>query len=203
MSKAKHEDAFLKGFGFPVFPEIVERIRATSIKYGIRNFAFLESSAKLVNGFLKADRPITSDGYHWFCGIYFIQGSGKIAVLIPWNTDYKAEGDDKSDRLIAIYSEGEVDIEKLSLQLIAAMIKFGTEENEKWVKYHQETMQRHHDFFVFRHRETDGVLPEVERKNYELAMAREANNLVAPLPADAVNYFKTEVEQEKPKESKG
>jgi hypothetical protein len=201
MSIAKHENAFLNGFGFPVFPKIIERIRSVSTEYGITNFDFLESSAKLTSGLLRADRPTTSDGYHWFCGLYFIQGSGKIAILFPWATNYDAKGKDKSDRSIAIYFEGQVDIEKLALELIEAMIKFGTEQNKKWEKYYQETAQRHHDYFVFLYRESGGELNPQDTIEYQTAMQREATGYVNQLPDNAINYFK--VEHEKPKESKG
>lgn len=64
-----------------------------------------------------------------------------------------------------------------------------------------EARQRHHDYHVFLYREKNGVLLEVERINYEIAMAREEVGSVKPLPDGAVNYFN--VEKEKPKESKG
>ncbi len=65
-----------------------------------------------------------------------------------------------------------------------------------------EARQRHHDFYVFLHRDKKGILTQVDRLNYELAMKREEAGEADPLPEDAINYFKTKVQKEKSKEAK-
>lgn len=53
--------------------------------------------------------------------------------------------------------------------------------------YWSEAMQRHHDYYVFLFRQ--GNLSREDNAQYQLAMERENNGQVRPLPADAVSPF--------------
>lgn len=54
-----------------------------------------------------------------------------------------------------------------------------------WLKYWSETRQRHHDYFVFMHRQ--GELNPTDQDEYEIAMAREKAGKVKPLAEDATS----------------
>ena len=56
-----------------------------------------------------------------------------------------------------------------------------------WLKYWSDTRQRHHDYFVFMHRQ--GKLNPNDQAEYESAMAREKAGQVKPLPEDATSPF--------------
>lgn len=51
------------------------------------------------------------------------------------------------------------------------------------------SMQRHHDYYVFLYRESHGKLQSGDMAQYELAMQREHDGLCRPLRKDAVSPF--------------
>lgn len=55
--------------------------------------------------------------------------------------------------------------------------------------YWGKASQRHHDFWVFKYRQNDGKLNDVDMEQYKLAMDREEKKKVKPLPKDAVTPF--------------
>ncbi len=138
MSNVKHTNATLKGFGYPVFPDILDQLRLAIDEYGISNLAYFESVCKLIPEFVSVDRPLTSDGYHWFSGLYFNLGNGRIAILIPWQTDYHAPDENMDDRSPAIYTVGYVNIDQFVAQLIEVIKKFGEAEQKRIADYHKE-----------------------------------------------------------------
>lgn len=55
--------------------------------------------------------------------------------------------------------------------------------------YWSNSKQRHHDYYVFLYRKTDGKLSFEDMAQYELAMRREQDNEVKSLADDAVSPF--------------
>lgn len=53
--------------------------------------------------------------------------------------------------------------------------------------YWGSAAQRHHDFWVFKHRQSDGKLIDSDMEQYKLAMNREKEGKVKPLPEDATS----------------
>lgn len=123
MCDDKVHTALLKGWDGPVFPESLEGLRVAQVENQVLTWAELREAGNLASGFFHSDKPMTSDRYFWYLALYFFQGENKAAVLFPWHQDHNAEN--KSDRSIAVYTKGEVDLERLISQLISAMKQVG------------------------------------------------------------------------------
>lgn len=132
MSKKQHSDATLEGWNGPFFPESLKQIRETQNNRNIKNGDLLEKSGKRVCGFRGIYRPQTSDGYFWFWGLVFLRLFGQAAVLFPWAQDWNAEDGDQSDRSIAIYTKGYVNVEHVIRQLTKAMEKTRKREEKRY-----------------------------------------------------------------------
>jgi len=120
MSKQKVKDALLKGFNPPMFPVTLDALRMVQEATCTTTGHALELVAKRIGGFIRRDRPKTSDGYDWFWALHFRCGRVHIAILFPWWQDFLSTDGDMSDRSIAIYTKGEEDeteIDQLIVQL--------------------------------------------------------------------------------------
>lgn len=68
---------------------------------------------------------------------------------------------------------------------IAEKLLTQRELHEFWAN----SMQRHHDYYVFLHREEHGNLNNGDMAQYNLAMQREHDGLCRPLRKDAISPF--------------
>jgi hypothetical protein len=120
MSNQRVENALLEGFSPPIFPGNLRALRKTMESTCTTNGLSLETVGKRIKGFVRMDRPTTSDGYTWFWGLNFICGETNIAILIPWWQDFNHPNGDTSDRSIAVYTKGKEDEDEVT-SLIAQL----------------------------------------------------------------------------------
>ncbi len=105
MSTKFEEKALLVGYANP---EAVPEAVAELLQAGGYNGSDLEAAGTAVPGFIRVDRPKTTDGYDWFLALYFVTPNGEICLAIPWAQDWEKEDGTSLDRLPALYLKGDV-----------------------------------------------------------------------------------------------
>lgn len=125
MSDKKHTSARLAGSIYPVFPVELPDLLKAQVKNKVTTFSSFEEVAKLMPEFVSCETPTTSDSYLWFCGMYFTETTGRVAVLFPWKQDFNSFDGDTSDRSIAVYINGYVNIDSFMARLIEAFYQYG------------------------------------------------------------------------------
>ena len=125
VSNEKHTQATLDGFEGPFFPSSIDELRKQLDIVGLPNGSWLEDSARNIEGFVDhLVRPTTSDGYTWFWSLEFFEGSGKVAILIPWSQDWDKSDDTQSDRAIAVYAHG---VDEVTVELVVQQFTLAVE----------------------------------------------------------------------------
>lgn len=103
MSNVRRKYALLHGFT-PIFPSGLRGIvglRKSGFTFNWRQYI---AAASGIPGYSHTGRPVTSDGYQWFCALYFVLANGsKMAILIPWAQDWSFRDGVTNDRSPAVY----------------------------------------------------------------------------------------------------
>jgi hypothetical protein len=108
MSLKKHRKAEYKGFGLPIFPNLVDELNVVSSTTKF-NGEILEKVLKHVEGFKELIfGPETSDKHGWWWGAHFQTKGGELIILLPWAHDQEKLDSSLMDRSIAIHTKGKV-----------------------------------------------------------------------------------------------
>lgn len=124
MATTKHTGAKLSGTLYPIFPDGLSELRQIQKKLKLV-YADLETIGKKLSEFTFASKPITSDGYHWYCALYFTTETGRIAILFPWAQDFQMLDGDDADRSIAVYVTGYVNVDDFIFRFTEVLKEFG------------------------------------------------------------------------------
>lgn len=124
MATTKHTGAKLRGFLYPIFPDGLGELRQIQKQFR-PDYADLERIAKSLPEFTLVSRTITSDEYQWYCALFFTTELGRIAILFPWAYDSKMVDGDDTDRSIAVYITGYVNVDEFIFRFTKVLKEFG------------------------------------------------------------------------------
>lgn len=109
MSNAKITDATLPGHRGPFFPPCIEALQQEIYGEVGKHVTgpLLAAFGARMSGFIRIDRPVTSDKYAWFWSMHFRTRGGEVAILFPWSGDFGRADGTSAKRHIAVYRRGE------------------------------------------------------------------------------------------------
>ncbi|MDP3741167.1 MAG: hypothetical protein Q8R08_02450 [bacterium] len=107
--------ATLEGYDGPVRVSTDELMRVWNKRR--LECAELLRVCKDIRGFFEDFRPETVDGREWFWGGNFKIAGKKVAVLFPWQQSRQSKDGRHLDRIIGVYTAGQVSLRRIEALL--------------------------------------------------------------------------------------